>query len=406
MSESTEQQEMPAELIKNSQQLAMQAALRAKEMQSRGRIPEVPARGDQQQIQQKAPQIPPKRLNLKQTTEDSMKEPIPLPQRNQPQRAPPIPDKPMMKPNEMPVQPTMLQQQSQQPAINNLSVKNQNIVNILNSPLFQQRTMQMKHQIPNINANKSPFPEQLQNQNMNVNLMQQNQRKPVLDPQEDYGSEDALRGIERGLKNMERAMQEQLNFKNMDGKPTMNFEQGIQFNPIEFKRSLGGGSINALDGSSQNIRMNFDASQFRIERGISMDQMRLELMQQQQTMNNGPSSKGKIMDNGHQQAIQHNIYRSLDRNLPLELQYSRHRPQDIEFLRQYNQNAMLNRQNLLSRDDIRIRRRSSHDETQYQQIPQHNNNLQNQPMQQGQQQVPGKFILCEFLGFGSIEFCR
>lgn len=373
------EKEISQELMRNSQQIAKEIALRAKEIQSRAtngnngnngeqhniNIPTVPVRGDPNQ---RAPQIPPKRLNLKQTTDENLNEgkPIPLPQRNQTQRAPPIPEKPTTKSQ-------MNDTTSQQPEKNVTSIKNQNIVNIMNSPLFQQRALQMKTQ-------KTP----------NNIYGEQNKNQKIMSstpPDSDY-AEDALRGIERGLKNMERAMQEQLNFnKNMDNK---NFDGPMQFNPMEFKRSLGG-SINALDGSSQhvrtleNLRLNFDPTQYnpnlRIERGISMDQMRLELMQNSQ-------QKPKMVEQQtHQQVIQHNIYRSLDRNLPLELQYSRHRMQDAEFIRQYNQNAMLARQPVLSRDDIRIRRRSSHDETQYiqqqqqQQVP---------PQGQGQPQMQGQ----------------
>jgi hypothetical protein len=107
-----------------------------------------------------------------------------------------------------------------------------------------------------------------------------------------------------------------------------------------------------------------------------------------------------MIEQSHQQVIQHNIYRSLDRNLPLELQYSRHRVQDADFIRQYNQNAMMARQQpaaVLSRDDIRIRRRSSHDETQYvqqQQIQQQSSQQQQQQQQQvqvqGQVQMQGQ----------------
>lgn len=378
------EKEISQELMRNSQQIAKEIALRAKEIQSRTTngnngesIPTVPIRGD---ANQRAPQIPPKRLNLKQTTDENLNEqgkPIPLPQRNQPQRAPPIPEKPM--------KPQINEMTSQPQEKNVASIKNQNIVNIMNSPLFQQRALQM--QKPTNNTFGEP----------NV----KNQKKLSSTPPDSDYAEDALRGIERGLKNMERAMQEQLNFnRNVDNK---NFDGPMQFNPMEFKRSLGG-SINALDGPSQNmrtldnLRLNFDPSQYnpnlRIERGISMDQMRLELMQ------NTAQNNKKMIEQSHQQVIQHNIYRSLDRNLPLELQYSRHRVQDADFIRQYNQNAMMARQQpaaVLSRDDIRIRRRSSHDETQYvqqQQIQQQSSQQQQQQQQQvqvqGQVQMQGQ----------------
>lgn len=371
--------ELSFELLKNTQQIAEQAALRAKEIAMRSKVPDIPLRsanGDKP----KAPEIPPKRLSLKKlvdekpTNGDDCK-PIPVPQRNQAHKPPPpIPQKPSSTQNSPRMMDKMihsvhqpqhsLQQQPQQVLPQNmfhervsqspqLTAKNQNIVNILNSPLFQQRANQYKMQ-------------QQQAQMQQSQMIRQQQMKP----DEDFGSEDALRGIERGLKNMERAMKEQMTMRNMD------FVDGgksgeLQFNPMEFKRSLGG-SINSLDNSaSQNMRMmgnmrlNFDGqwNQRGIERNISMDQMRLEALQ-----GSGPM-KGIPIDLS-QQKIPHNIYRSLDRTLPLELQFSRHRQQQLqqqheqEFMRQNNQN-MNQRQQAMSREDVNLRRRSSHDETQF-----------------------------------------
>lgn len=358
--------ELSFELLKNTQQIAEQAAQRAKEIALRSRVPDIPMRGGNGE-QQKAPEIPPKRLSLKKFVDevsmngDSDAKPIPVPQRNQaPKVPPPIPQKPSSVQNSprlqdkiphQPLQPQNMfhERVSQSPQ---LSAKNQNIVNILNSPLFQQRANQYKMQ---------------QQQVQQSQMIRQQQMKP----DEDFGSEDALRGIERGLKNMERAMQEQMTMRNMD------FVDGgkgseMQFNPMEFKRSLGG-SINSLDGSATqnmrmmgNMRLNFDGQQWNqrgIERNFSMDQMRLEALQ-----GTGPM-KGIPMDSSQQPKIQHNIYRSLDRTLPLELQFSRHRQQqEIEFLRQNNQNINQRQQQQqqgMSREDVNLRRRSSHDETQY-----------------------------------------
>lgn len=358
--------ELSFELLKNTQQIAEQAAMRAKEMAMRSKVPDIPMRGGNGE-QQKAPEIPPKRLNLKKlidengTNGDDGGKPIPVPQRNQAQKIPPpIPQKPASATNsprlqdKLPHQPQNIQLQpqnmfhervSQSPQ---LSSKNQNIVNILNSPLFQQRANQYKLQ-------------QQQVQQQQSQMIRQQQMKP----DEDFGSEDALRGIERGLKNMERAMKEQMTMRNMDKGGE------IQFNPMEFKRSLGGGSINSLDGSNapnmrmmggMNMRLNFDGQQWSqrgIERNISMDQMRLEALQGTGPMKNIP------MD--FSQQPKHNIYRSLDRTLPLELQFSRHRQQQeqFEFMRQNNQNMNQRQPTGLSREDVNLRRRSSHDETQF-----------------------------------------
>lgn len=389
MAESEEQRnDLSFELLKNTQQIAEQAAHRAKEiaMRSVSKVPDVPVRGGGEQ-QKKPPEIPPKRLSLKKPLDEMMSiqngddsKPIPVPQRNQAQKVPPpIPQKPssaqnsprpkekvphaahQQNPSTMQPQAMFHERISQSPQ---MSAKNQNIVNILNSPLFQQRANQYKVQ---------------QQQQQSQFIRQQQTTKP----DEDFGSEDALRGIERGLKNMERAMKEQMTMRNMDFVDGKNGGGEMQFNPMEFKRSLGG-SINSLDNSSQtmrmvgNMRLNFDGQQWGqrgIERNISMDQMRLEVMQ-----GSGPM-KGVPME--FNQQPKHNIYRSLDRTLPLELQFSRHRQQqEIEFMRQNNQNMNQRPQQPqgMSREDLHLRRRSSHDETQY---------IMNQQQQQQQQQKPG-----------------
>ena len=374
----TQGNELSFELLKNTQQIAEQAALRAKEIAMRSKVPDIPLRSANGE-KQKAPEIPPKRLILKKVIDDNPTngedfQPIPVPQRNQAQKPPPpIPQKPSSAQNSPrmmdklihPIHPQQQQVHLPQQLPQNmfhervsqspqLTAKNQNIVNILNSPLFQQRANQYKMQQQQVQLQQSQ-------------MIRQQQMKP----DEDFGSEDALRGIERGLKNMERAMKEQMTMRNMD------FVDGgksneMQFNPMEFKRSLGG-SINSLDVSAGqnmrmmgNMRLNFDGQQWNqrgIERNFSMDQMRLEALQ-----GTGPM-KGMSMDISQQQKVPHNIYRSLDRTLPLELQFSRHRQQqqqqhELEFMRQNNQN-MNQRQQGISREDVNLRRRSSHDETQF-----------------------------------------
>jgi len=389
----TQGNELSFELLKNTQQIAEQAAIKAKEiaMRSSSNVPEIPLRGGIEQ--QKAPEIPPKRLSLKKLADEQPNvlngndtKPIPVPQRNQMHKIPPpIPQKPSSAQNSPRLKDKMshsaavtssvvmpssstgimssggvnLPQQmfhervSQSPQ---LTAKNQNIVNILNSPLFQQRANQYKIQ-------------QQQHQMQQQQQQQQSQmiRQQQIKADEDFGSEDALRGIERGLKNMERAMKEQMTMRNLDFTDGKNTE--MQFNPMEFKRSLGG-SFNSLDNQAQNIRMgmgnmrlNFDGQawgQRAIERNFSMDQMRLEALQ-------GGPMKNIPIDFSQQPPAKHNIYRSLDRTLPLELQFSRHRQQQQEFehLRQNNQNLNQRQAGTMSREDLNLRRRSSHDETQY-----------------------------------------
>lgn len=393
----TQGNELSFELFKNTQQIAEQAAIRAKEIAMRSsKVPDIPTRGGVEQ--QKAPEIPPKRLSLKKTVVDDNfpngtppTEPIPIPQRNQERKPPPpVPQKPSSAQNSprlkdklthpasavstmmntittttasssLPQQQMFHERVIQQPQQQNspqLSTKNQNIVNILNSPLFQQRANQYKLQ---------------QQQQQQTHMMMTRQMKASND---DFGSEDALRGIEMGLKNMERAMKEQMTMRNMDMPDGKGGE--IQFNPMEFKRSLGG-SFNSLENGPQtintmrmmgsgNMRLNFDGQawgQRAIERNFSMDQMSIALQ--------NAGMKGVPIDPfSSTQQPKHNIYRSLDRTLPLELQFSRHRQQqEFEFMRQNNQILNLRQQQQqqqqqgLSREDLNLRRRSSHDETQY-----------------------------------------
>lgn len=398
--------ELSFELLKNTQQIAEQAAIRAKEIAMRSsttsKVPDIPSRGGSEQ--QKAPEIPPKRLSLKKTVMDdmnftngnpppptlSLSEAIPVPQRNQERKPPPpVPQKPSSAQNSPRFQDKMIhptvastnmttsisssvtatttipskvntQMFHERVSQNSpqLSAKNQNIVNILNSPLFQQRANQYK----------------IQQQQQHQQMMMSRQMKGSDD---DFGSEDALRGIERGLKNMERAMKEQMTMRNNDFVDGKNVGGEMQFNPMEFKRSLGG-SFNSLDGGnggnptatintmrmmSGNMRLNFDGQawgQRAIERNFSMDQMSIALQ--------NAGMKGIPMDFNSSQPPKHNIYRSLDRTLPLELQFSRHRQQqqqEFEFMRQNNQILNLRQQQQQSREDSNLRRRSSHDETQY-----------------------------------------
>lgn len=181
-------------------------------------------------------------------------------------------------------------------------------------------------------------------------------KKPV-SPIEDFSSEDALRGIESGLRNMERAMQEQIN---------MRSAQQQQQKPTE--------------------KISFN-------RGFSMDQMRLDAMNlggMRSTLEE-MKSKGFIDMNAttapnasiapNTRPIENHM-KSLDRNLPLELQYSRHHhhrsQSQQEMVEQMRHNLTSSAKNAatamisnarqsgvaISREDVRLRRRSSHDENQ------------------------------------------
>jgi hypothetical protein len=435
-----ESQQLSFELLKNTQQIAEQAALKAKEM-AKANSPQVPQRSNDSQ---KAPDIPPKRLSLKKLEMENANDdmPIPVPSRNATQKIPPpIPQKPSSAQNS-PRMPDKIPHSAQHPS--NLLLKNQNLVQNLeqnqsnlvhnsqnlpqNSHNFMQNSLQNQNQFnlvqnykppPNIGQSSQPqnivlYPQNMfhervsqspqlsaKNQNivniLNSPLFQQRanqykmqQQQPIraqMKPDEDFGSEDALRGIERGLKNMERAMKEQM----MTGKDFV--DGGKDFNPVEFKRSLGGSNA-SLDGNNirmmGNMRLNFDGQNWNqrgMERNISMDQMRLEAMQ-------GGPVKGMPVEYPKNQ---HNIYRSLDRTLPLELQFSRHRQElQQEFLRQNNL-TMQQRQQGMSREDVNLRRRSSHDETQQFILQQHKQTAGNAEQAGGMQTNLIEILMCAFI---------
>uniref|UniRef100_T1GUK2 Uncharacterized protein n=1 Tax=Megaselia scalaris TaxID=36166 RepID=T1GUK2_MEGSC len=130
-----------------------------------------------------------------------------------------------------------------------------------------------------------------------------------ISPTEDFGSEDALRGIESGLRNMERAMEEQM-------------------------------KAAAAAAAAEEINMNFNQPLRGLERNLSMDQMMLEnFAGNLRSMESNPNIRKTFEEIKQQQQQQQqgqrvqsavpleNHMRSLDRSLPLELQYSRHRQQ-------------------------------------------------------------------------------
>lgn len=378
-----------SDFLKNSQELATQAALRAKEMQNKSsaqsssdqiRVPEVPARSHDVP---KAPEIPPKRSSFKKIDPDigSNDDSIPLPQRcHGPQKAPPVPQKPSSLQNSPLMAPKFKEKISNSPLLSRSQLKGNNL-----------STNQSEK--PTINASKKFCVMD----DKHKNTSKAGQSKPIKppSPMEEYGSEDALRGIESGLRNMERAMQEQMNLRSFEAAAAaaaQNHQR--QFNIIDLKQNIRGmGSVTSLDGSQnlrglENIRLNIDQKYNQntrgngMERVISMDQMRLDnFSDNMRSLESNPNIrsildnpiKPNVLENLNQRSAEHH-FRSLDRHLPLEVQYSRQRSQEMEYIRQQllpviarnNENA-LNRQGGLSREDLRLRRRSSHDETQYSQ---------------------------------------
>lgn len=409
MSDINKGPEMTPEMLRKGSDLAAQAALRAQQMQRKSADskipPEVPARGDGG----KAPEIPPKRLNLKKngppetSPKPVPKQPPPLPQkpvqsaaqnspqvlpkltdniRNSPQlvRAPPTPqmqskfEKPIMAP------PQVIQKFNDKLSNSPIALPKFG-EKITNSPQFIIRSQNSPQLNQRSNISNSPIP-----------LTNKAIPKPI-SPSEDHSSEDALRGIESGLRNMERAMQEQMNLRSIEAASNHHNHENLNFRPMDFtKRAMG--SITSLDGSSQNmraienLRLGLNQNMRSMERGFSMDQMRLENLHHgnPRIMESNPNIRSAIEEMKMKGIVEHNNVRpvehhmrSLDRNLPLELQYSRHRSQEIaDFRDQFRQlnnsgnsgNSVANsiasqpRPGGLSREDLRIRRRSSHDENQ------------------------------------------
>lgn len=427
MAEKEEKPKVAVEVMKANQGIAAQAALRAQQIMFRQKLqsvsissenattsaqtallkkalpPAVPARGDSV-LTKKPPEIPPKRSSLKKSIDGSeelvSKTPPPLPQKpnsaqNSPLPTPKLKDKPIpMRP--VPPTPQMPAKFDRPPA--NLPqstiVSTNPFNNLRNSPQLNQRSNQPS-------ANNSP---QLSNAPRSITVSTTSSSsassknatptpvKKQISPIEDFSSEDALRGIESGLRNMERAMQEQMNIRSMEAAANQAQNEKRNFNPMEFKRNIGG-SANSLDGSVNNIattssqnmsviesmRLALNKNMRSMERGFSMDQMRLDQMHLNNSMRNFEANSGNV--NGGQRPFENHM-KSLDRNLPLELQYSRHNRSQSqqEMVEQIRPNIPnpnpITSSATLSRDDIRLRRRSSHDENQMTQTQ--NNNAGNE----------------------------
>lgn len=391
--------QMTPEMFRNTQEIAAQAAMRAQQLifrktsandTPRKTPPEVPARGDS--MGKIPPEIPPKRSSLRKHSVDegkSMPPPLPLKPvsaQNSPLVLPKFPKEP---PKAFPPPP--------------IGIRPQPLGTPQMIPKFEKPTAiasaipaQPFNQAPNPMTNnglKQPFslrgainsPQLGRKIGPPPPTRTTPQRAPV-SPTDD--SEDALRGIESGLRNMERAMQEQMNLRSLEA--VQQSLEGMNFNaPIDFKQALrSGGSITSLDGSPnqsliENMRMTLNKNMRSMERGISMDQMRMENMGgAMRSIDSNPNMRAAIEElksrayaEPSQRPIENHM-KSLDRNLPLELQYSRHhRSQSHEIAEQLRQTFATNAASImgsgrptttgsLSREDVRLRRRSSHDENQ------------------------------------------
>ncbi|XP_055307857.1 dystrophin-like [Sitodiplosis mosellana] len=418
MAEKEDKPKVSVEVMKANQGIAAQAALRAQQMMFRQKLnsvsissesattsaqtallkkvtpPTVPARGDSV-LTKKPPEIPPKRSSLKKPIIDGSEElaskhPPPLPQKpNSAQNSPIAAPKLKEKPHALrPVPPTpQIPVKFDRPPANlpEATITSTNPFNNLRNSLqhIQRPNQQSGNTLPQIM--KAPQGTTVSTTSSSSTTTTARQISPI----EDFSSEDALRGIESGLRNMERAMQEQMNkqmnIRSMEAAAQTQNEKRI-FNPMEFKRHIGG-SVNSLDGSGstvpttstqnmsviESMRLALNKNMRSMERGFSMDQMRLDQMHLNNSMRNFEANAGNA--NGGQKPFENHM-KSLDRNLPLELQYSRHNRSQSqqEMVDQMRQNMPnpLTGPTTLSRDDIRLRRRSSHDENQMTQTQNNN----------------------------------
>ncbi|XP_061395210.1 dystrophin-like, partial [Musca vetustissima] len=144
-----------------------------------------------------------------------------------------------------------------------------------------------------------------------------------ISPTEDFGSEDALRGIESGLRNMERAMQEQMNLRSFEAQN--NFD-------MQFKAALSSGNrhVSAVNIRAAAYERNLSLDENSVQNAAAAARQSIEEIKQlrAQALQNSSTNNLSQLEQSQQQAMRSTIehhMRSLDRNLPLELQYSRHR---------------------------------------------------------------------------------
>lgn len=382
---------MTPEMMKNNQELAAQAALRAQQIMFRKSIgsavsagsspspsppsskkslpPVVPARGDSV-LSKQPPEIPPKRHSLKKI-DDHGNASSPSKQSMAP---PPLPQKPSPAPTLTPVS---LKKRNKTDRSVDQSQYGARIPGSVSSlpdspvPLVKNAVAPNTAIVAPINISQNPF---LNHSPPTQRVGVSRPAKKPVSPIEDFSSEDALRGIESGLRNMERAMQEQMNIRSAAAAVQHQQQQQQQQKQQHPKPS---------------DKMNFNPIR-SMERGFSMDQMRLDAMNlgSMRSTLEEMKSKGFVdmnamtASNAPNTRPIENHMKSLDRNLPLELQYSRHHhhrsQSQQEIVEQMRHNlvnsgtgagaAMMSatRQGgaAISRDDVRLRRRSSHDENQ------------------------------------------
>uniref|UniRef100_A0A1A9X1L4 Uncharacterized protein n=1 Tax=Glossina brevipalpis TaxID=37001 RepID=A0A1A9X1L4_9MUSC len=163
-----------------------------------------------------------------------------------------------------------------------------------------------------------------------------------LSPTDDFGSEDALRGIESGIRNMERAMQEQMNLRSLEAVQN-NFD-------IQFKAALSTGgrhmsSVNMRAAAyERNLSLDENTSAHNAAAAARQSFEELKHLRAQQLQNastNNLSQLEQTQQQAMRSTIEHHM-RSLDRNLPLELQYSRRAHAQVvaqEFTKTSNTNA-------------------------------------------------------------------
>lgn len=456
MADQQQQQQQPGDVQQAPQMgadIANQVAMRAQQMLFRKSIvnadtprktpPEVPARGDS--ISKIPPEIPPKRSSLRKHSVDETRAmpPPPLPQKpasahnspmamakfaKEPSSAA-LPSQPMaMRPSPLAtpqmvakfekLQPIQPPQATVMHAINSGVPLNAAAATAASNNNPKQSPFVLRGAVNSPQLGRKPGPPPPTRTTPIKTAIQASAAAATSSPantlDDDFSSENALRGIERGLQNMERAMQEQMNLRSLEA--AQHKLEGLNFNaPLDFKQAMrgGAGSQTSLDGAGsnqsliENMRMTLGKNMRSIERGMSMEQMRMDNMNAGgggggglRSMDANSNMRAAIEElkskafaemGGQQQRPVENHMKSLDRSLPLELQYSRHhRTQSHEIAEQLRQTFANNAANImggsggmvgagiaggvrqsqtgsLSRDDVRMRRRSSHDENQLRQ---------------------------------------
>lgn len=169
----------------------------------------------------------------------------------------------------------------------------------------------------------SPAPTRASDVKKSSTASSSNSSSSRISPTEDFGSEDALRGIESGLRNMERAMQEQMNLRSLEAQN--NFD-------MQFKAALSSGNrhVSAVNIRAAAYERNLSLDESSVHNAAAAARQSIEEIKQlrAQQLQNSSTNNLSQLEQSQQQAMRSTIehhMRSLDRNLPLELQYSRHR---------------------------------------------------------------------------------